>query len=65
MGTNCAQSYPNAFMDHFENKLIYVFIKGFSLSYLRFYDDTFSIWTGNRKNFVKFLNELNTETRIH
>ena len=49
------------FMDHFLKKLIYPFIKGFSLIYLRFIDDIFLIWTGNKKDLVKFLNELNTK----
>ena len=45
------------FMDHFLKKLIYPFIKGFSLIYLRFIDDIFFIWTGNKKDRHK--------TRIH
>ena len=39
MGTICAPSYANIFMDHFERKFIYPFIKTFSLIYLRFIDD--------------------------
>ena len=46
-------------MDHFEKRLIYPFIKGFSLIYLRFTDDIFFIWTGNKKDLMKFLNKLN------
>ena len=61
MGTICAPSYANIFMDHFEKKLIYPFIKGFSLIYLRFIDDIFFIWTGNKKDLMKFLNELDTK----
>ena len=61
MGTICAPSHANIFMDNFEKKLIYPFIKGFSLIYLRFIDDKFLIWTGNKKDLVKFLNELNTK----
>ena len=48
-------------MDHFEIKLFYPFIKGFSLIYLRFIDDIFFIWPGNKKDLMKFLNELNTK----
>ena len=48
-------------MDHFEKELIYPFIKEFSLIYLRFIDDIFFIWTGNKKDLMKFLNELNTK----
>ena len=61
MGTICAPSYANIFMDHFEKKLIYPFIKGLSLIYLRFIDDIFFIWTGNKKDLMKFLNDLNTK----
>ena len=48
-------------MDHFEKILIYPYIKEFSLIYLRFIDDIFFIWTGNKKDLMKFLNELNTK----
>ena len=48
-------------MDHFEKNLIYPFIKGFSLIYLRFIDDIFFIWPGNKKDLMKFLNELYTK----
>ena len=41
MGIICAPSDANLFMDHLELKLIYPFIKGFSLIYLRFIDDIF------------------------
>ena len=46
-------------MDHFEKKLIYPFIKGFSLIYLRFIDDILFIWTGNKKDIMRILKELN------
>ena len=61
MGTICAPSYANIFMDNFEKKLMYPFIKEFSLIYIRFIDDIFFIWTGNKKDLLKFLNELNTK----
>ena len=61
METICAPSYANIFMDHFEKKRIYPFVKGFSLIYLRFIGDIFFIWTGNKKDLMKFLNELNTK----
>ena len=61
MGTICALSCANIFMDRFEKILIYPFIKEFSLIYLRFIDDIFFIWTGNKKDLMKFLNELNTK----
>ena len=43
MGTTCAPSYANIFMDHFERKLIYPFIKTFSIKYLRFIGDIFYV----------------------
>ena len=61
MGTICAPSYGKIFMDHFERKFIYPFIKTFSLMFLRFIDDIFFIWTGNKTNLEKLLNELNTK----
>ena len=48
-------------MDHFEEKLIYSFIKGFSLTYVRFINDIFFIWTDNEKNLMKLLYELNAK----
>ena len=66
MGTICAPSYTNIFMDHFEKKLIYPFINGFPLIYLRFIDDIFLIWIGNRKvNSTQNTNPLNSNTRYH
>ena len=47
-------------MDHFGKKIIYPFIKEFSLIYLRFIDDIFFIWTVNN-DLMRFLNELNTK----
>ena len=44
-----------------KKKLIYRFIKEFSLIYLRFMDDIFFIWTSNKKDLLKFLKELNTK----
>ena len=60
METICPPFWTN-FMDHFENKFIYPFIKRASLVYLRFIDDIFFIWTGNKKDLMKFLNELNSK----
>ena len=47
-------------MDHFKKKLVYPFIKGLSLVYLRFID-IFFIWTGNKKYLMKFVNEFSTK----
>ena len=54
VGTICAPSYANIFMDHFEK--IYI-----SLSYLRFIDDIFFIWTGNKEQLIQNLDELNAK----
>ena len=60
MGTIYAPPYANIFMDHFERKYIYPFLEGLSLSYLRFIDDIFFIWTGSKNQLITFLNDLNT-----
>ena len=59
MGTIFAPAYGNIFMDHFEGKYIYPFLEGLSLSYLRFIDDIFFIWTGSKDQLITFLNDLN------
>ena len=61
MGTISAPSYANIFMDHFERKFIYPFIKTFSLIYLRFIDNMFFIWTGSKTDLEKLLNKLNAK----
>ena len=57
----CALSYANIFVNHFERKLMYSFIKTFSCSYLRFIEDIFFIWTGSKTDLENFLNEFNTK----
>ena len=42
-------------------KLIYPFIKTFSLTYFRFIDNIFFIWTGSTADLENFLNELNAK----
>ena len=61
MGTIFAPWYANIFMDHFERKSIYPFIKTFSLIYLWLIDDIFFIWKGRKTDLEKFLNKLNTK----
>ena len=58
VGTICAPSYANIFVDHFERKFIYPVIKAFSLLYLRFIED---IWTDSITDLEKNLNELNAK----
>ena len=57
MGMICAPSYANIFMDHFEKKYIDPFLEGLSIIYLRFIDDIFFIWTGNKEQLAN----LNTK----
>ena len=57
--TICAPAYANIFKDHFERKYIYPFLEGISLSYLRFIDDIFFVWTGSKDQLITFLNNLN------
>ena len=59
MGTKCAPNYANIFMGDFESKHIYPRIKNKSLSYLRFIDDIFMIWTASTEELEKFLNDIN------
>ena len=61
MGRICGPAYVDIFMDQFERKCIYPFLEGLSLSYLRFIDDIFFIWTGSIEQLIAFLNDLNTK----
>ena len=61
MGTICADSYANIFMDHFERKFIYPFINAFSPIHFRFIGDIFFIWTVSKTNLEICLNELNAK----
>ena len=49
MGTICAPSHANIFMDHFERKYISPFLPGLSLIYLKFINDILFIWTGSKE----------------
>ena len=59
MGTICAPDYANIFMARFESKLIYPHIKEKVITFLRFIDDLFMIWTDTEEELLKFTNELN------
>ena len=61
MGPIFAPACANIFVDHFERKYIYPFLEGLSLSYLRFIDDIFLIWTGSKHQLITFLSDLNTK----
>ena len=53
MGTICASSYANIYMDQFERKYISPFLQGLSLTYLRLIDDIFFIWTGRKEQLIR------------
>ena len=59
MGTICAPSYANIFMDHFELKYIYPLIEGKSLTYFRYIDDIFLIRIGTKNELHQFFKDLN------
>ena len=59
MGIICAPSYANIFMGHFERKYLYPFVEGKSLTYFRYIDDTFLIWTGTKNELDQFFKDLN------
>jgi len=63
MGTICAPSYANIFMDKFEKQYIYPFTKSKSILYRRYIDDIFMIWTGTKQELETFLHNLNTKHR--
>ena len=58
MGTICAPSYANIFMENFEKTHIYPFIENKTKLYLRYIDDIIMIWTGSEYELVHFLNDL-------
>ena len=59
MGTICAPTYVNIFMENFEAKHIYPYIKEKSLLYLRYIDDMFMIWKGTKAELMTIMKELN------
>ena len=59
MGAIYAASYTNIFMDHFDRKYIYPLIEEKSLTYFRYIDDIFLIWTGTKNELNQFLKDLN------
>ena len=59
MGTKGAPSYANIFMDWFEEKFIFPLLIKVSNFNLRFIDDIFLIWNGNKIEFDNFLKEIN------
>ena len=67
MGTKCAPSYANLFMDNFETKYIYPTTRLKTKLYLRFIDDIFMLWTGtleDLKNFELAINEIHHSIKL-
>ena len=67
MGTKCAPSYANLFMDEFESKNIYPTTKQKTKLYLRFIDDIFMLWTGTLdelRNFEHNINEIHPSIKL-
>ena len=62
METIYAPFFANTFMDHFEGKYIYPLIEGKLLTYFRYIDCTFLIWTGTKNGFDQFFKDL---SKIH
>ena len=59
MGTKCAPSYANIFMDWFEQKFIFPLLTNLSNFSLRLIDDTFLIWNGTKTESDNFLEKIN------
>ena len=59
MGTKCAPSFADLYMAWFENKFIYTSPLQ-PLTWVRFLDDCFCIWTRGQAELDKFLNHLNS-----
>ena len=68
MWTICATVYAKIFIDHFERKYIYPFLKELSLSYLKFINGIFIIWTGSKDQLIISLfltGKFTTKTTNH
>ena len=61
MGTAFAPSYKKIFMERFEQKHMYPFIKGKVDLWLRYIDDIFFIWKDMEEKLKNFFNEINNK----
>ena len=59
MGTKCAPSYANIFVDIFEETHIYPLIKEKVQLYLRYVDDIVFLWTGSENKLQQFISKIN------
>ena len=67
MGTKCAPTYANLFMDFFETNNIYPITEQKTKLYLRFIDDIFMLWTGKLAElevFEKSINEIHPSIKL-
>ena len=63
MGTICAPSYANIFIDQFERKNIYPLTEGKSSTYFIYIDGIFLIWTGTKNELDQFFKDLNKASK--
>ena len=61
MGTICAPTYENIFMNQFEKQHVYPYIKNKSILYLRYIDHISMIWTRTKHELPTFLEKLNSK----
>ena len=59
MGTKCAPSYANIFMDWFKEKLIFPFLTNSSDFFLCFIDNIFLNWNDTKTEFDDFSKKIN------
>ena len=59
MGTKCAPTYANIFMEEVEEKYIYPKIKDKSCKYLRYIHDIFMVWKSSQDELNQFIKEIN------
>ena len=67
MGTKCAPSYANFFMDNFESKYIFPKTNQKTKAYRRFIDDIFMLWIGTLdelKNFEHTINQIHPSIKL-
>ena len=58
MGTACTPSYANIFMARFEQKHVYLFVKGKIDLYLIYIDDISFIWKGTEEVLKNLFNGI-------
>ena len=59
MGTISASSYAHIFKSKFELNLVYLYVKGKTLIYLRYTDDLIFIWKETKGKSLAFFGTIN------